>query len=107
MQQRQNAEVQFIRRLSSVTCKILVWSNNSLWWVVRNPAIVRLHDRLSRSIELSSEQVVQASQSKVAREVLGDILGEEPKTELEFLTLRSVRQTASIMLFLELSLIHI
>lgn len=102
MQQRQNAEVQFIRRLSSVTCKILVWSNDSLWWAVRNPAIVRLHHRLSNSIELSSNPGVDTSQSKVAREVLGDILGEEPKTELEFLTLRSVRQTASVVLFLDL-----
>jgi len=102
MQQRQNAETQFIRRLSSVICKILVWSNDSLWWAVRNPAIVRLHDRLSRGIGLTSEQGAATSQSKVAREVLGDILGEEPKTELEFLTLRSVRQTASIILFLEL-----
>ena len=97
MQQRQNAEVQFVRRLSSVTCKILVWSNNSLWWEVRNPAIVRLHYRLSKSSE-----GMKISQRIVAREVLGDILGEEPKTELEFLTLRSVRQTASIMLFLDL-----
>lgn len=100
---REKQEAQFINRLSSIRSHILVWGIDKVWWASRNPAIVRLHARLQGATATSTVKPgSNALDRKAIEEILADIEGEEPTTELEFLTITSVKQQSSLLLFLDL-----
>lgn len=99
--EREKQEAQFINRLSSTKCKTIVWGIDKLWWTCRNPALVRLHARLQLAMGQFKDSKTGETNRKLVGQVITDIEGEEPTTELEFLTIRLVRQEASLMLFLD------
>jgi len=100
---REKQEAQFIDRLSSISSRVLVYGIDKVWWVSRNPAIVRLHARLQ---EATTKVATKTGSSTIDRRAIEEILtnteGEEPTTELEFLTISSVKQQGSMLLFLDL-----
>ena len=101
---RNKEEAEFVSRLGKPSSKVLVWSEDCVWWAVRNPLVLKLDGALevaeAGSInESESNHVVATLDRRKVMELLGDIRGQEPRTETEFLTLNYIRQKASLLLF--------
>ncbi|KKY15838.1 putative tgf beta receptor associated protein 1 [Diplodia seriata] len=101
---KERDEVAFTSRLCKFKSHNVLWNNNEVWWVVRNPLIVQLDAKLklaqsatpgSRQIEPNFEDVVY---------LLNSIRGLEPRNEAEFLGFTYIRQKASLLLFMDLIL---
>ena len=100
-QAREKEEAKFADRLASVRSQIVTWSDNKIWWTIRNSLILRLDSRLE-STRVDRPDGVPDSMGKAVEELLSDIRGYEFRTELEFLGLNYIRQKASLLLFTDL-----
>lgn len=92
-------DTEFGRRISTVTSRILLWTKDSIWWMVRNPLVIRLDARLE--LAMSDRKTPDRSQ---VESVLNETRGQEFTTEAEFLGLTYIRQKAAMLLFLDLVL---
>lgn len=99
------ADFEFTERLSSLQTRTILWAGNQIWWAVKNPLVTRLDARLqyARATETGDGVRIQPNR-RLLESVLGDIRGQEPRNETEYLSLIYVRQKASILLFMELIL---
>ncbi|OAA66180.1 Vacuolar sorting protein [Cordyceps fumosorosea ARSEF 2679] len=87
---------EFARRLAKVSTTLVAWSDDKIWWTVRNPLILQLENALGASNDsqlLPGKLDTEAVFGTVAR-----IRRREAKTELEFMTFRYMRQKAGILL---------
>ena len=102
---QEKADAEFTYRLSRLQTRIVLWAGDQIWWVVRNPLVVRLNSRLelAKSIHASDGVRIQPNRELVER-LLNDIRGQEPRSEAEYLGLIYIRQKASVLLFIELIL---
>ncbi|KAF2683668.1 hypothetical protein K458DRAFT_339712 [Lentithecium fluviatile CBS 122367] len=95
----------FSERLSKIQTQHVLWAGNQIWWTVRNPLVVRLDARLQEAQATSTGDGVRIRPDRRLLEtILGDIRGQEPRDESEYLGLIYVRQKASVLLFMELIL---
>jgi vacuolar protein sorting-associated protein 3 len=93
---RISEEEDFAQRLAKTECRVAVWSGSRIWWAIRNPLLLQLESRLRLcQAEPSSPENVDR---KEVRAVLGSFLGQEAKTELEFMTYSYIRQQAGLLL---------
>lgn len=94
---RQREEREFINNLCKIDARITVWVGDEVFWILRNPMILRLdaHLRLAQSTSMDTNAI---------RTLINDIRGINPQTEFDFFTLTYIRQKAAILLFMDLIL---
>lgn len=103
--QQDKADLEFTERLSKLSSQTILWTGNQVWWTVRNPLVIRLDSRLQQAQYTPSGDGVRIQPVRKDLEaVLGDIRGQEPRNESEYLSLIYIRQKASILLFMDLLL---
>jgi hypothetical protein len=102
---QERADREFTERLSKVQTQHVIWAGNHIWWTVRNPLAIRLDARLQEAQATSTGDGVRIRPDRRLLEtILGDIRGQEPRNESEYLGLIYIRQKASVLLFMELIL---
>jgi hypothetical protein len=99
------ADREFTERLSKLQARNVLWAGNQIWWTVRNPLVTRLDARLEEAqfTTTGDGTRIQPNRQQLER-VLGDIRGQEPRNESEYLSLIYIRQKASVMLFMDVIL---
>lgn len=99
---RDEEEIEFGRRLGGLSSRIAVWSGASVWWIVRNPLVLRLDTAIDKVLRASTEGNTELDRERLIM-VTNSIRGQEAVTETEFLTLEYLRQKASLILFADLA----
>jgi hypothetical protein len=99
------ADYEFTERLSKLQTQNVLWSGDQIWWTVRNPLVIRLDARIEAAQYTTTGDGtrIQPSRREI-EQVLGDIRGQEPRNESEYLSLIYIRQKASLMLFMDVIL---
>lgn len=97
---RENAEIQFIQRLSKVESRAVAWADNNLWLLAKHPQIVNTEAQLSRAMSVDPSGI--SLDRNFVGKVTQDCNNQEPGEELDFLSLTYVRQKTSLMLFVDL-----
>ncbi|KAF2621655.1 hypothetical protein BU25DRAFT_495551 [Macroventuria anomochaeta] len=100
---QEKADLEFTERLSKLKSRNVVWASNQIWWTVRNPLVTRLDSRLEQAQFAEDGTTIQPNRNPVER-VLGDIRGQDPRNESEYLSLIYIRQKASVLLFMDVVL---
>jgi hypothetical protein len=102
---QERADLEFTERLSKLETQTVLWAGNQIWWAVRNPLVTRLDARLeqAQSTSTGDGKRILPNRSRLEK-VLGDIRGQEPRNESEYLSLIYIRQKASVLLLMELIL---
>ncbi len=99
---RNMEEAVFGRRLGGRESKIVVWSGDSIWWVVRNPLALRLDAAIDQALGIADvTSKIEVNPNKMI-EIINNIRGQEATTETEFLSLEYIRQKISLILFCDL-----
>ncbi|EAT90224.2 hypothetical protein SNOG_02012 [Parastagonospora nodorum SN15] len=99
------ADREFTDRLSRLQTRNLLWADDQIWWTVRNPLVLRLDARLEKAQFTATGDGTRIQPDRRQLEkVLGDIRGQEPQNESEYLSLIYIRQKASVMLFMDVIL---
>jgi vacuolar protein sorting-associated protein 3 len=98
---RNDEELQFARRLGYSKTRIAVWSGDKIWWAVRNPLILQLDANLepNREIVNESNKYQQLDRRKIV-ETINSLRGREAKSEIEYMSLRYIRQRSGLLLFI-------
>jgi hypothetical protein len=99
------ADREFAERLSKLQSQTVIWAGDQIWWTVRNPLVTRLDSRIEEAqyAQVGEETRLQPDRGSLER-VLGDIRGQEPRNEAEYLSLIYIRQKASLLLFMDVVL---
>ncbi|KAF2396291.1 hypothetical protein EJ06DRAFT_233575 [Trichodelitschia bisporula] len=97
---RESDELEYIRRLCKVKTNLLLWTGDTVRWIVRNPMVLKLDARLT----LGEGEAAVDPQRPLIETVVNDLRGVKSTTELEFFTLSYIRQKAATLLFVELIL---
>lgn len=100
---QEKADLEFTERLSKLKSRNVIWAGNQIWWAVRNPLVTRLDARLEQAQFAEDAKTIQPNRNPVEK-VLGDIRGQEPRNESEYLSLIYIRQKASVLLFMDVVL---
>jgi hypothetical protein len=99
------ADREFAQRLSKLQSQTVVWAGDQIWWTVRNPLVTRLDSRIEEAqYEHVGEDIRLQPNRRLLERVLGDIRGQEPRNETEYLSLIYIRQKASLLLFMDVVL---
>lgn len=99
------ADREFTKRLSKLQTQNVLWAGDQIWWAVRNPLVTRLDARIEEAQFTSTGDGTRIQPNRRQLEsVLGNIRGQEPRNESEYLSLIYIRQKASIMLFMDVIL---
>lgn len=100
-----SADREFTERLSRLQTQNVLWAGDQIWWTVRNPLVVRLDARIEAAQYTPTGDGTRIQPNRRQLEqVLGDIRGQEPRNESEYLSLIYIRQKASLMLFMDVIL---
>ncbi|MCJ1404541.1 hypothetical protein MMC11_007767 [Xylographa trunciseda] len=97
---RSQQEDDFTRRLGKKRSRVVTWSGSSIFWVVRNPLVLRLDSVIDRVLHASQES--RLDQNRLVK-IMGEIHNQEARTETDFLSLEYIRQKISIILFADLA----
>ncbi|KAH7406963.1 hypothetical protein DE146DRAFT_714389 [Phaeosphaeria sp. MPI-PUGE-AT-0046c] len=99
------ADREFTERLSKLQARNVLWAGNQIWWTVRNPLVTRLDAYIEQAqfTATGDGTRIQPDRRQLER-MLGDIRGQEPRNESEYLSLIYIRQKASVMLFMDVIL---
>ena len=97
---RAQQEDDFARRLGKKSTRIVTWSGSSIFWVVRNPLVLRLELVIDEVLHASQES--RLDQNRLVK-VMSEIHNQEARTETDFLSLEYIRQKISILLFADLA----
>jgi hypothetical protein len=99
------ADREFAERLSKLQSQTVIWAGDQIWWTVRNPLVTRLDSRIEEAqyAHVGDETRLLPNRGLLEK-VLGDIRGQEPRNEAEYLSLIYIRQKASILLFMDVVL---
>ncbi|CAO2652587.1 Nn.00g008700.m01.CDS01 [Neocucurbitaria sp. VM-36] len=99
------ADREFTERLSRLQTQTVLWAGNQIWWTVRNPLVTRLDSRIEEAQYTRTGGGKRIQPNRVLLErILGDVRGQEPRNESEYLSLIYIRQKASLMLFMDVVL---
>lgn len=97
---REQEETSFASRLGRRKTNIVVWSGSSIWWMARNPAVIRLDSALDRALGVSQDHLEHAKVNRnEMMQIISSIRGQEATTETEFLSFGYIRQKISLILF--------
>lgn len=100
---RNQEEIEFGRRLGGRNSRIVMWSGACVWWLVRNPLIMRLDAGVDQCLAAvpAGESLTQMERSSMIQ-IISGIRGQEASSETEFLSLEYIRQKISLVLFADL-----
>ncbi|KAF1914634.1 hypothetical protein BDU57DRAFT_299707 [Ampelomyces quisqualis] len=99
------ADREFTDRLCKLQARNVLWAGNQIWWTVRSPLVIRLDARIEHAQFTSTGDGTRIQPNRQMLErLLGDIRGQEPRNESEYLSLIYIRQKASVMLFMDVIL---
>ncbi|KAH8728189.1 hypothetical protein GQ44DRAFT_647680 [Phaeosphaeriaceae sp. PMI808] len=100
-----NADREFAEQLSKLQTQNVLWAGDQIWWTVRNPLVTRLDARIEEAqfTQTGDGTRIQPNRRQL-ESILGDIRGQEPRNESEYLGLIYIRQKASVMLFMDVIL---
>ncbi|KAL8686402.1 MAG: hypothetical protein Q9218_007129, partial [Villophora microphyllina] len=97
--QREQEEKTFSRRLGSQSSRLVLWSGSSIWWIVRNPFVLRLDGAIDAAMESATGKSYPILQRGEVVRIVSSIRDYEANTETEFLTVKYIRQKTGIILF--------
>ncbi|KAL9030150.1 MAG: hypothetical protein Q9196_001703 [Gyalolechia fulgens] len=98
--ERRNEEEQaFSRRLGMQTSRSVLWSGSSIWWLMKNPLVLRLDAALDTAMMGESNQDPPEIDQGAILQIVASIQDYEANTETEFLSLKYIRQKAGLTLF--------
>ncbi|KAK4633367.1 Transforming growth factor-beta receptor-associated protein 1 [Fulvia fulva] len=95
---RNEEEDKLAARFAHVQANVLLYAKDKVSWIARTPLIVQLDRQLDAALQQSEEFQLSIDVPTV-QSVVNSVRGQEPRDELEFLTLTYVRQKAAILLF--------
>ncbi|KAF2204915.1 hypothetical protein GQ43DRAFT_468690 [Delitschia confertaspora ATCC 74209] len=101
---QEEADLDFTQQLSKLQTGIVLWAGDRIWWAVRSPLVIRLDARLEEAQSTPTGGGRIQPNRVLLEKTLGDIRGQEPRNEAEWLGLIYIRQKASLLLFIELVL---
>lgn len=93
-------EDQLIAQFANVQAKVLLFSQDRIWWLVRNPLVVQLESQLSAAKNVTDQNIVV--QRDAVEKIIKSIKGQEARNEFEFLGFNYIRQEASLLLLIDL-----
>ena len=96
--ERNAEEDRFAAHFQKLQANVLLYAKDKVSWLVRRPIIVQLDEQLERAMQKKSNGRLSIDVATV-QSVVESLRGQEPRVELEFLTLTYIRQKASLMLF--------
>lgn len=99
---REKGEAEFVGRLSCVRSRLLIWVGDQLLWAVRNPLVIHLDAQLHRAMAITLNDGTRFTDRPLVEQVSSELRGQEPQTELQFLSQKYIRQKASVLLFMDL-----
>lgn len=97
-QKRNEEEDRFAARFEQLQANVLLYAKDKVSWVTQCPIIVQLDRQLQRAMEQQSDGTLMIHVSAI-QSVISSIRGQEPRDELEFITLTYIRQKAALLLF--------
>ena len=100
--ERERAEAEFVNRISISKSRLLVWCRNSIWWAVRSSLAIRLDSRLEQACSPMEQDQGSLVNRSTVEKVIEVLQGSEQQTELDFLSIKYIRQKASLLLFADL-----
>ncbi|KAJ9667180.1 hypothetical protein H2201_002700 [Coniosporium apollinis] len=103
---REKEEREFTGRLCKLKSSVVLWAGEQIYWLVRNPLIIKLDAKLDLAITSTTGADAQSFEINrpQVESLLNEIRGHEPRTALDYLGLRYIRQKASILLLMNLIL---
>ncbi|KAI9725874.1 MAG: hypothetical protein M1828_002503 [Chrysothrix sp. TS-e1954] len=102
LSKRQQGELDLIRQLSQISSQILLWLGKDIWWAVRTPLVILVDERLERCFLGEVERSSGFVDRQIVEHVVSSVRKGEVQSELDFLTLKYIRQKASLLLFMDL-----
>ncbi|TQS35759.1 hypothetical protein Golomagni_03811 [Golovinomyces magnicellulatus] len=96
---RYEEEHQFSQKYGLARSRIIVWSGNKIWWVVRNPLVLQLDDIVSGN-SYSNNKICNSIYREKLVSLINDIRGREARNETEYLSLGYLLQRAGLSFFL-------
>lgn len=99
---RSKDEDQLITQFANIKARVLLYTRDRVYWVVRNPIVVRLESQLRTSWSIAGGEF-SVDRVKVQK-VINSIRGQEATNEFEFLGFNYIRQQASLLLLIDLIL---
>ena len=99
---RNEEEQAFSQRLGTQSSRIVLWSGSSIWWLIKNPLVLRLDGKLDSVIEAMDDQNHTEIDRGAILQTISSIQDYEPSTETEFLSVKYIRQKAGFMLFADI-----
>jgi hypothetical protein len=95
---RNQEEDKLAARFSQVPSNVLLYTVDKVSWVIREPLIIQLDKQLIGAMNKVDDGRLFIDVPVVQR-VVNSIRGQDPRSELEFLTLTYIRQKAALLLF--------
>lgn len=95
---RNEEEDKLASRFAQTKASVLLFADDRVSWIVRNPLITQLDQQLNQAVQETSDAGLSIDVPVVQR-VVNSIRGQEPRDELEFLTLTYIRQKSALLLF--------
>lgn len=98
--ERNAEETRFARGLGKIHGSLVMWVDNQIWRVLRNPLTIQLDDALQNGQEVIDGRKIL--HRDIITEIMESVQYTEPKSEAEFVGLNYVKQKASLLLFEDL-----
>ena len=100
---RSQEEVDFGRRLGGRLSRLVLWSGSSVWWIMRNPLVMKLDATINEALPdvIETSTYTEVDRTRIIQ-VVNAIRGQEATSETEFLSLEYIRQKTSMILFADL-----
>ena len=100
---RYQEEVDFGRRLGGRVSRLVLWSGSSVWWIMRNPLVMKLDATINEALPnvIETSAYTEVDRTRIIQ-VVNAIRGQEAVSEMEFLSLEYIRQKTSMILFADL-----
>ena len=92
-------EKAFGRRLGEQMSHVVVWSGGSVWWIAKNPLVLRIDSLIDTILHTTLDQESYSGMDRNALiHALDGIPSLDARTETEFLSLGYIRQKVSLIL---------
>lgn len=89
------------RRLAKAEARLTVWCGRHIWWIIRNPVLIRLDTALEVACSYGLAQAQYIDRREIFT-ALNSFRGRDARTELEFMTYGYIRQKAGVLLLTNL-----
>ncbi|KAK7543836.1 hypothetical protein IWX49DRAFT_541287 [Phyllosticta citricarpa] len=99
---REKDERAFTSSLCRFRSRNMLWNDNEVWWIVRNPLIAQLDAKLTLAQNSTPGSNIISPRRQNVDYLLNSIRGLEPRTEADYLGFTYIRQKASLLLFMDL-----